>query len=299
LHDIGKLAIDEVMPKSFTKIVSEAKARGVSMYEVEQAHLGLDHTIVGKRLAEKWHLPEEVTTAIWLHHSNIEAIADELPSGAIARVVHLADIIARQCQIGDSGSFDVPVLPDGPSEVLAIPAEKVQEIKDALRTEVSQKAEALGLTAPGGPAAYCEMVQETAVNLARDNSRLSTTNQTLATNAGSMDLVSGLLLETGSNTPTIDVAANAAVNWKKHYQTGAVCIYLQNPSDDGLLEVAIAGDAVEPVKLLLDRPDEPALMPSQSRDGFAVVDAGEQGEWLARNAGLKCDVSRMKLAPLI
>ena len=57
LHDIGKLALDEVMPKSFGQIIEQAEQEGKSCLEVEQEQLGIDHSILGKRLLQKWHLP--------------------------------------------------------------------------------------------------------------------------------------------------------------------------------------------------------------------------------------------------
>ena len=41
LHDIGKLALDQVMPKSFARIVVEAKSKNASACTMEQKQLGL------------------------------------------------------------------------------------------------------------------------------------------------------------------------------------------------------------------------------------------------------------------
>ena len=42
LHDIGKLAIQDLMPKSFERLVQQAKTESDSLSNVEQDHLGLD-----------------------------------------------------------------------------------------------------------------------------------------------------------------------------------------------------------------------------------------------------------------
>ena len=91
LHDIGKCAMDEVMPKSFTRMVEQARSSQSGLLEVEQSHLGLDHTVLGKRLAQNWSLPEAVVSAIWLHHCDGQTLAADLPDVRIARVVALAD----------------------------------------------------------------------------------------------------------------------------------------------------------------------------------------------------------------
>jgi len=117
LHDIGKLALDETMPRSFAGIVEQAQSQQACTRILEQKHLGLDHTILGKRLAVKWRLPNQIVLAIWLHHSDVNLISQSMPEAKIAQVVQLADLIARQCGIGQSGSFDLPDSADRKSVV--------------------------------------------------------------------------------------------------------------------------------------------------------------------------------------
>ncbi len=52
LHDIGKLALQDIMPKSLAAIVQEAEATGSSLYTIEQKHLGTSHAMLGKQLRE-------------------------------------------------------------------------------------------------------------------------------------------------------------------------------------------------------------------------------------------------------
>jgi len=104
-HDIGKLALDEVMPKSFLRIVQQAKQQKTSILSVERQLLGADHTIIGKRLAEKWNLPQQIVLAIWLHHNPSRTLAADIPDAAIASIVGLADSIVEQAGFGRSGNF--------------------------------------------------------------------------------------------------------------------------------------------------------------------------------------------------
>jgi len=108
LHDIGKLALQETMPKSFVRMVEEAKSTKECSRAVEQKHLGADHTIIGKHLAAKWQLPNLIILGIWLHHNETVIISQDMPEARIAAVVQLADSIARQSGIGWSGSYDLP-----------------------------------------------------------------------------------------------------------------------------------------------------------------------------------------------
>ena len=43
------------------KMVEQARSSQSGLAEVEQLHLGLDHAVLGKRLGQKWFLPEPVT----------------------------------------------------------------------------------------------------------------------------------------------------------------------------------------------------------------------------------------------
>ena len=106
LHDIGKSALIETMPRSFLRIAEQAKKEKTNCRAVELKHMGLDHTLIGKRLAEKWQLPDLITLSIWLHHSMTDTILRDMPEARIAAVIQLADYLARQSGIGNSGSFD-------------------------------------------------------------------------------------------------------------------------------------------------------------------------------------------------
>ena len=193
LHDIGKLALAEAMPKSFERIAADAKENNLSFQQAEKKHLGIDHTIIGKRLAEKWHLPTEITFAIWLHHSDTEGLSGNMQAGKLAQVVALADIVARQLELGLSGSYDYCRPTDEIVDSLGISAAAFEEIKKNLPARVAKKTEMLGLKNPGGQIAYSQLVRETAEKLADKNKSLIEKNQDLATNSAYMNLISDFL----------------------------------------------------------------------------------------------------------
>ena len=57
LHDLGKVALDAVLPKSFGRVVEAAEMLRGNIADLERTVIGLDHMVVGKRLAERWNLP--------------------------------------------------------------------------------------------------------------------------------------------------------------------------------------------------------------------------------------------------
>ena len=299
LHDIGKLAIDEVMPKSFAKIAEEAKSQNQSFRTIEHEHLGIDHTVIGKRLAEKWSLPEEIKMAIWLHHSDTEAVATNMPGARIAAIVQLADMIARQCDIGQSGSFETITSVDETAAALSLSSDQLQQIRSTLADQVAQRSQLLGLQAPGGSTAYCNLISQTASKLAHDNSELSTANRTLATGSAQVDFVHHFMRDVGPDMAPIDVAAVFAEGWRRHYQTGPVCVYLVDEPKGEFIEVATIDDSSRTDTDFIETNGENIPIPPEIQNNFALLVAADHVDWLIEKLDFKCDISRTKLCPLI
>ncbi|MCK5173982.1 MAG: HDOD domain-containing protein [Planctomycetes bacterium] len=299
LHDIGKLAIDEVMPKSFAIIAEEAKSQNQSFRTIEHEHLGIDHTVIGKRLAEKWSLPEEIKMAIWLHHSDTEVVATNMPGARIAAIVQLADMIARQCDIGQSGSFEAITSVDETAAALSLSPEQLQQIRSTLADRVAQRSQLLGLQAPGGPAAYCNLISQAASKLAHDNSELSTANRTLATGSALVDFVRHFMRDVGPDMAPIDVAAVFADGWRQHYQTGPVCVYLIDDPKGEFIEVVTIDDSSRTDTDFIETNGENIPIPPEIQNNFALLAAADYVDWLIEKLDFKCDISRTKLCPLI
>jgi putative nucleotidyltransferase with HDIG domain len=299
LHDIGKLALDEVMPKSFERMAREARSQNTSMWRVEQKHLGVDHTVIGRRLAQKWHLPQEIVLAIWLHHSDPAIISEHLPGAGMAGIVRLADIITRQCEIGMSGSFDPPDSVSELIESLSLSAEQISGIRSRLAGQVRQRSDLSGLDAPGGTATYCELIGETAAKLAHDNTELTAANRQLLASGAHANFVNEFLSGVNADMPAIDVAAVFASGWQKHYQTGPVCVYIPGEDDEEFFEAAFIDDSGRVgAQLIKRRPDVP-IAGEQSGNEFAILDAGDSVRPLLEQIECEFNIGRTKTAPLL
>lgn len=301
LHDIGKLALDEVMPKSFERITKEAKLQNACMCGIEQKYLGLDHTILGKRLAEKWNLPQQIVFAIWLHHSDTQSISKNTPAGKIAEVVQLADLIARQCGIGQSGSFDTPSVDmvNGIAQSLSLTPEQTGQIRRNLPDEVAQRAKLLALDSAGGSAAYCNALHNRAVQLAQDSSQLSLQNRQLASNSAHFDFARQFFASITSGTQPIDMAANFAVRWQKFYQTGPICLYLIDSSQAEFFEAVIVNDSAETKTLLLNAPTDTPAIPTPLQNKFAILNAHNYCRWLFEQVDIDFNSEKTKVVPLL
>jgi len=299
LHDIGKLALEEAMPKSLARIVEEAKSTKASACAIEQKHLGTDHTILGKRLSQKWHLPNQITLAIWLHHSETGTISQTTPEARIAQVVQLADSVARECSIGQSGSYDSPEPAEKIAQSLAITPEQLGQIRRNLPETVRQKSKVLGLDLPNAVASYCDVAHTAAARLAQEHTKLSLENRRLQTASSHLDFTTEFLLSINSTTEAIDIAENFAVRWQKFYQTGMVCLYLVPPAGPQFLEAVVVEKLSQSKTVILNAPAGTPAIPETIANSFAILDAHDYIDWLFEQLDVDFDLNQTKLLPLL
>ncbi|MHC4891453.1 MAG: HDOD domain-containing protein [Planctomycetota bacterium] len=298
LHDIGKLALEEAMPKSLARIFEEAQSTKASACAIEQQNLGTDHTILGKRLAQKWHLPNPITLAIWLHHNDTGPISQNMSEARIAQVVQLADSVARESGIGQSGSFDSPEPTEKIAQSLAITPKQLGQIRRKLPETVGQKSKVVGLDLPNAVASYCDAAHTAAAQLAQEQTKLSLENSQLQTASSHLDFTTEFLLSINSSTPAIDIAENFAVRWQKFYQTGMVCVYLVPPAGQQFLEAIVVENLAQTKTVILNAPVRTPVIPEAIANSFAILDAHDYIDWLFEQLDIEFDLKQTKLAPL-
>ncbi len=298
LHDVGKLALDEAMPKSFDRIVEEAKSTNAPSRTVEQKYLSVDHTILGKRLAQKLHLPAEVILAIWLHHSNTQAVSQAMPEARIAQIIELADSIARLAKLGESGSYDSPPSPDELGRALGLTTEQLEQVRAGLAEVVDHKANLIGLDLANPQTVYCDAIKTTAAQLAQDAGKLLKENQQLQADASHFNFVNELLQSIGSAVSPAGVVESVTLCWQRAFQTGPVCLYLAPSAPAEPTAAFVLETAEEKTLTYVKVPEDAALVPQGQSGEFTIFDAEDRIEWLFEQIDVKFDLSRTKLAPL-
>lgn len=298
LHDIGKCALDEVMPKSFARMVEQAQHERSGLMDVERVHLGLDHSVLGRRLAQKWNLPEPIVSAVWLHHCDAQALAADLPHAQLARVVALADRLVRRWELGQSGSYDTPDSIDELTQLLRLDPAQLEEIAQLVAEKVHEKSSRLGLTSPDGTAEYYSVIRRTAADLVRDNrslSRCQTSEQRCTRQAA---LVEEFLTEVSENASPAELAQSFAAAWRKAYQTGLTCVYVvAEPTEPWVEMVAFDRKGSLDVKSL--RVTEGLLPISESLGRCAgPVAADDDVRRIVQELGIDYDANALMMAPL-
>ena len=144
LHDLGKLALDLILPKAYDRVLGMSKSRRCSVCLVERTMLGLDHHTAGKRLGEHWKLPGPIRDAIWLHSQPIES----LPEGSnrpVVSLVTLAESWARDMHLGWAGDYGEPLDLFELSHQVGIDFDFFKNNASAVIEGVSSRGEVLGL----------------------------------------------------------------------------------------------------------------------------------------------------------
>lgn len=298
LHDIGKFALDEAMPKSFTRIIELAEKQQCCSCDIELQNLGTDHTVLGKRLAARWQMPEHIILPIWLHHSDLSIVRANLPAVRLAQLVQLADLLTRQLGLGKSGSFDEPQVSPGLLESLRIDSAYLEQIKDDIDTDfekntslpVSQAAEDLG--------SLCDSLQQTASLFAQQYDRLSQQIDTLQVQSNCLKFISSFLSALNPQMQPADMARAFTESFISFYQTGPVCLFLTPAADSVLMPAVVAADNSQSRLLLLQSPAEKQTILISSPEKFEFL-APSAFDWLFGQIEMTFEPAKTKAAPVI
>ena len=246
LHDMGKVALDACLPKSFARVVQITESTLGNIADVEKRIMGIDHTVVGKRLAEKWNLPEPITETIWLHHQCPRTLPEAVINRTLVQVVHLADVLAREQHIGYSGNHTFPESAVTIGAALGCSAGVMENVARNLRQEISERAALLGLDTMEPEELYHEALGEANSELARLNSRLQQQMHSLRIRSRYFDLLGQLNSGLKAGQSVVDVCGLVAELWQRHIGCPHAAVYACTPGEmvyEGA--VKIEGD-VEP-----------------------------------------------------
>jgi HD-like signal output (HDOD) protein len=139
IHDVGRLVIYKKIPETARDMILRCKTERKPLCLVEKEVIGFDHSELGHKLAQSWHLPPSLEEAIACHHTPWHAKRHPVETC----VVHIADYIAHEMQLGDSGEQYIPPLDEKVWEVTGIPASMVPSISEELRSEFEDVVQSL------------------------------------------------------------------------------------------------------------------------------------------------------------
>ena len=180
LHDLGKVALSTVFPKAYDRAAAEANQARADIADAERANLGADHTVAGRRLAERWRLARELQEVIWLHHLAPDALPGSVVRPRLIATVQLADTVAREQRIGYSGNYLFYDLSPRLAERIGFSAAHLAAVVASLATDVAEFAARLGLDGETPQAVYVKAMGRANAELGRLNAELLAGNRRLA-----------------------------------------------------------------------------------------------------------------------
>lgn len=90
LHDIGKVIFRQFMPDACERVARTVAEKQCTWHRAELEVIGVDHGVLGARLAQKWKLSRSIVAAIAFHH-DVNACPQEFQriAGTLAVANHL------------------------------------------------------------------------------------------------------------------------------------------------------------------------------------------------------------------
>lgn len=105
LHDIGRLVLSMYFPQHHQATLAHRAAHDCSLFQAEQAVLGIDHAMIGQSLAEYWKFPLEIQQAIGRHHT-----PEQSGQSALTYLVHVADAMVHALDLALNEDELVPTV---------------------------------------------------------------------------------------------------------------------------------------------------------------------------------------------
>ncbi len=275
LHDLGKIALDAALPKSFDRVVRKTESARADIAETERRILGVDHTIVGRRLAERWSLPRILVETIWLHHQPAEGLPASVAAGRHVQVVQLADVIAREQHIGYSGNHVFDATSRHLSQKLGLDETARVEIVESLADEIAARAEWIGVEDISSREVYVNALMRTADELSAANADLAEKNRRLLRKAQYSQALEYLNANLSAGASLREACGAVAESLRRALSLPAVAVFTESPIGSWM-ESALAGGDIR-----LDILDRSGSTDAECPDAAAAVQLAEAGTWIA------------------
>lgn len=256
LHDVGKVALASVFPRAYDRVAARTAQERGDIADNERLILGTDHTLAGRKIAERWRLPRALREVIWLHHLAVDGLSGSVSATVLVALVQLADTLAREQRIGYSGNH---LFFDSAADLarrMGVESGALSAVAAGLVTAVSEQAALLQLDRETPQALYFESLSQANAELARLNEELQERNRRLAAAERYFRAQArcDAELDPQADLPAVlHALANAGI---AAFQRGRVGAFALRP--DGQLLVAVRGSDGFGAELRLG-PDEEGL----------------------------------------
>jgi two-component system, cell cycle response regulator len=171
LHDIGLVAFYGYDKNKASELLNNIENNGRMDLEEEKNHLGLDHIEVGKLLAEKWKLPEEIILAMIHHHKEpVGNPSDQDNAGRLYQIIYLGSLVGDIFYLGKK-TESIKKYTDGCQRLLGISNDDADRLLQKIHPQLLEVAAYFDI-AIGSGKTYEEilsMVNQEIVNITVSN----------------------------------------------------------------------------------------------------------------------------------
>jgi len=277
LHDVGKVAMDVMFPKSFGRVVEAVDILRGNIADVERNVIGLDHMVIGKRLAERWQLPLSLRDCIWLHGQNPQALPGTVRNARLVNLITLADTLVREQHLGYSGNYTFPGFKDALLKATGASEHAIRQTQQSLIEKIEDRAQTLGLGSASSGEMYLSALTQANQELARMGEQLAAKNRRLAMRAKFFDALSQFHGDLRPDAPPATVLQAIGQTAVSALQLSPVAVFSHQPGQC-FAEVVVINTQGECIaSSVLDCATE--LARPLPGDG-PVLTLGDEMEWL-------------------
>ena len=316
LHDLGKIALDQILPKSFARVIEATDMLRGNIADLERRVIGLDHMVVGKRLAERWDLPAALRDCIWLHGQDPHALPANVSSARLVNLITLADVLVRQQHLGYSGNHVLPNNNQSLLEAVGLTATQVNDSLMPLMERIESRCGALGLGESTSGELYQQALSRANQEIGLVSQQLATKNRRLADRTKFFDALSGFQSEMRPDASVSSVLASIGQTAAAVIETPAVAVFsVQSGAAFASVVIVDAdGNVIDSLVIDVPTPGQSVLAPprlsggevheEESRDGAGtlcpgVAPVGADLEWLLSAVLPKLANSNQFIIPLV
>ncbi|MBI4230292.1 MAG: HDOD domain-containing protein [Planctomycetes bacterium] len=150
LHDIGKVALDRLVPDEYGKVLERVRIGGGLVREAEREAFGENHSFFGGVLGGRWNLPPGIRMAVSCHHVPQSVERYDYSQVQLVRLVCLADILCKASGMGWAGDHQCEEGTRRLWSLLRLPRERVAQVVTGALADLRMIREQMGLAAPSG-----------------------------------------------------------------------------------------------------------------------------------------------------
>jgi two-component system, cell cycle response regulator len=140
LHDIGLVAFYGYDKPRASSLLKEIEDNGRMKLMDERNYLGIDHIEVGRLLAEKWRLPEEIILAVTHHHEETLVNAtDKYNNEKLFQIIYLASLAGDIFYLGNK-TESIKKFTEGCQRLLGISADDTDNLLQNIHPQLMEVA---------------------------------------------------------------------------------------------------------------------------------------------------------------